>query len=208
MSDPTLAHVLASDELGAWSLGIDALEFLRRQITDLKPQVVLEFGSGISTVCLARFMSLASDDARMLVSLEQDSAQATLSRNRLAGVPVSVDVRVHDAPLEVKTFEGAVFHAYRVDDLGRLLEGHKANLVLIDGPAAEAGARVCTVPSVLPFLQEGAWFFMDDALRPSEIWAARRWASDPRLDIDGVVLVGKGLLVGRVKDARPSNQSS
>jgi len=52
-------------------------------------------------------------------------------------------------------------------------------------------------------LARGAWFRMiapvvlDDALREAELGVARRWRDEGLLEVEGVVLVGKGLMIGR-----------
>src|SRR5437764_487381 len=43
-------------ELGLWSMSSETLNFLESEIHRCRPDAVLEFGSGVSTACIARYM--------------------------------------------------------------------------------------------------------------------------------------------------------
>ena len=57
LDDPGLVAALGSREPGGWALAPDAIGVLRREYEALRSHVVLEFGSGLSTLCLAYFAS-------------------------------------------------------------------------------------------------------------------------------------------------------
>jgi hypothetical protein len=49
---------------------------------------------------------------------------------------------------------------------------------VVDGPAAEEGARVTTAPMLCPHLLAPCPLLLDDALRDGELSAAQAWARD------------------------------
>lgn len=194
-----MASALVGRELGVWALGPDTLAYLEALVHTIRPQLVLEFGSGISTAALALSMreAGASGGEPVVVSFEQDEEEATRTEQLLSRLEVADLVAVIFAPLGRRSIEGIETTCYLLPASVRdVIRDRVADLVLIDGPAGEAGARFGTLPLALPFVRQGARFVLDDGLRDSELWTARRWASLPYVDLDGIRLVDKGILTG------------
>ena len=72
-------------------------------------------------------------------------------------------------------------------------------IVVIDGPAAQDGARFGTLRLIRRYLNSGARFYLDDALRDGEIDIAERWARLPYVPVNVVRLTENGLLLGEVR---------
>jgi predicted O-methyltransferase YrrM len=162
-------------------------------------RIAIEMGSGVSTVCIAQFLKdmPATREPRILYSFEQDPDYASQTRQLLAELSLSGFASVIDAPLSTKTIEGAEFETYsEAPPIGH----GSAQFLLIDGPRGQAGARFAPLLSMRPFMSRDAVFFLDDALRDSEIETWRRWTGLPWVVLDGIVLVGHGLLQGRIAD--------
>lgn len=202
LHNPFLSSRLADIELGTWSLAADTLNFLEQQVQILKPKVVLEFGSGISTACLARYMQeLHGNSNRVYVfSIEQDAEFLQRTKQLLETLHLEKYCRVVYSPLRARLIEGIRTTCYDLseDFLREVLEDNRPDFVVIDGPAAEPGARFGTLPLVRHFLSPGARFFLDDALRDGELRIAQLWSRLLYMQVDGVHLIGKGLLVGKV----------
>lgn len=199
LSDPVLAAALHDVELGTWTFGARSIEVLRQLLRTTDPGVILEFGTGVSTVCLAHF-GAAMPSRPVIVSLEQDAAEVERTRSLLARLPDAAPVTILHAPLAERTVEGRRLSSYSISELelDRALDGRTIDLLLIDGPAAEDGARFGTLPLVHARMSPGAPVLMDDALRDGELAAARRWRELRLLSISGVMAVEHGLLIGRV----------
>jgi len=197
-----LASQLADVELGTWRLAASTLNLLECQVRHLKPQIVLEFGSGVSTACLARYMQeLHGDSDRVYVfSIEQDASFAEETTQLLEALQLDKNVRIIHAPLQPQVIEGIQTTCYNlpIGFLKTVLGNYCPGLVMIDGPAAESNARFGTLPLVRRFLAPKAWFFLDDALRDEELEVAQLWKRLRYIRINGVYLNGKGLLVGQV----------
>jgi len=173
--------------------------------------LAIEFGSGISTVALAVAMRETGVDlARpFVVSLEQDKEQAKETLDLLGNAGLADLVAIVVAPLERQWIEGVHTNCYSIPPaFGVLVGNRKAELVLVDGPAAESGARFGTLPLVRPFVRDRAQFVLDDALRDGELAIARRWASLPYLEIEGIRLIEKGLLQGTIRGGSGSEARS
>jgi predicted O-methyltransferase YrrM len=198
---PQLRQLLADQQLGTWALGARTINWLEREIHRRRPRLVLEFGSGISTVCVARFLADAhgGSSGLRILSIDQDERYAANTRALLERIGLFDSVRLLARPLTMQTIEGFTANCYTMpscDELGDL--GALADLVLIDGPAAENGARFGTLPLSKAYLAPNAEFVLDDALRDDELDALRRWARLPYVRLRGLRLVDKGLLVGRM----------
>jgi len=202
LHNPFLNEKLTGFEFGRWSLGVSSLALLENKFITLKPEGVLEFGSGLSTVCLARYMQEIHGDKKQIriISIDQDMSYIEETRQLLESLALNRMVVFIHAPLRRQIIEGLETTCYDLENME--LESSIGNLrptfVLVDGPAAEFGARFGTLPLVYPFLGKQCHFLLDDALRDGEIWIAKQWLRLPYLHLEGIVLEEKGLLVGRI----------
>lgn len=197
-----LRGLLDGAELGTWSLHPATIAIIRRAIHEHRPRLVIELGSGWSTVCLAFFLREVWGDNQTLrlVSIEQDAFFAATTRQRLAAAQLEHLVDVKEVPL----VPGSATGGYAEAILHRALAGLKGDMFVIDGPAGSAGIRRETLPQLvrLACAETGAVFFLDDALRDAELRAATEWKRRLQIKISGVALAGAGLLVGRVESVR------
>ena len=200
---PDLRVILADQELGAWALGARTIDWLEDRISTLRPSLVLEFGSGVSTLCLARFLVdlHGRDPVVRVVSVDQDEAYAAQTNELLRQNGLEAYVRLVAAPLRQQEIEGVATTCYELPaDFSAVFDGRAADMLLIDGPAAEAGARFGTLPLARPYLLPSAPFVLDDGLRDGELRVARRWATLPGVRVDGVLTIDNGLVVGHLSD--------
>jgi hypothetical protein len=196
LSDPELARLLASDELGTWALDVATIEVLWERLQAQRPRAVLEFGAGVSTVILARYARWRAAqglEPAVIVSVEQDAGVRDKVEKRLAEKEISQGVHVLHAPLSAAS-------RYRIDldAIRRSLDGNKVDWVLIDGPAGPDGCRVSTLPDVMELCADGARWFLDDALRDGEIGILREWSRMRNVTVEGIYPIGKGLATGTV----------
>ena len=201
LRNPVLRSELQTDEMGTWSMSPATLNFLEREIQRRKPAVILELGSGLSTICLAQYMYETHGGAERLYvcSLEQDAASIDATRQRLRRLELDAYVRIFHAPLAPQVFEGVETSCYSLPpDFVRLVGAIRPTFVVIDGPATETD-RFGTLPLIRPYLKANALFYLDDALRDGELDVARRWARLPYVEVNGIYLTEKGLLQGNVR---------
>jgi predicted O-methyltransferase YrrM len=197
-----LAALLEGTELGLWSPGPRSIDELVEMVRDVRPETLIELGSGTTTVALAWAVrdTLGPGARARIVSVDQDPEYAAATTARLAEAGLDRDVRVISVPLVDQDVEGRQTCCYAlVDDLATALDGRLADLVFIDGPAGPPGIRFGTLPLVRPYVRVGAPFVLDDALRDGELQIARDWADLPYVSIRGIRLIDHGLLIGSLR---------
>lgn len=208
LPDEVLANALSDSTLGTWTIGPATINYLGRVVAERAPTVILEFGSGVSTVCLAHFAALHSPETR-IVTVEQSAKQAAITRQKLAELSAKATTRILVAPLVDAVVAGRALSAYDLDtdELDRALSGQLIDMVVIDGPAAEEGARFGTLPLVHSRLSAGALVILDDALRDGELEAAQAWKRMGYLELDGLIPIEHGILVGRARMGDPNHSA-
>ncbi|WP_251977209.1 class I SAM-dependent methyltransferase [Salinicola avicenniae] len=165
--------------LRGWPLSPDILLLLHEWIVERRPEVVVEFGSGASTLVIAD--ALAQVGAGRLISIEHLEPYAQQTRVNLEREDLNgwVDLRVG----ELEPWVGE--HLNERDDQKRLwypvslLQGVKdIDFVLVDGPPAPTCefARYPALPAVADRLSPRATVWLDDAARGEEKRICQRWA--------------------------------
>jgi predicted O-methyltransferase YrrM len=170
-SDVAAASLPAQNE---WALPMDEQQFLANLVAHLKPQHILELGSGTSTQVLARACSQL-DAPCCITSVEHDpdfhqSTIRELAGQRKAGCPITLQF----APLVLRECGGKLLPVYRLHP-HRFASPCPADLVLIDGPPAALGGREGTLYQILDFVRSGTLVLLDDANRSEERAVLCRW---------------------------------
>lgn len=203
LRNPVLAKHLGSRELGGWTLPPATIDFIERVVHERRPDVVLEFGSGVSTVCLAQFMRELHGDAKrvLIMSVEEDDDYARETRGLLTALGLADNVVVIVAPVKDQAVGGMRTRCYDLPPIPRLqalLGNRRADLVVVDGPTFGSGAsRFATVIVARDLIAEDATILLDDARRDAELAVARQWQCLPGIAVKGIHLVGKGVLEAR-----------
>jgi len=155
----------------AWEAAPDLLRLLFALVGTLRPKHVLEFGSGLSTVVLARAASTVS--GCVVTSIEHDPEFAAATSALLADHGDHTVV-VGCTPLVARVRAGQLQPCYLVDD--ELLGSCRAaDLILVDGPPAVLGGRRGMLPLALEYAQSGSIILFDDADREAEARALADW---------------------------------
>ena len=194
-----LGPYLDGIELGTWTMGHATLAFIDAELRRLRPDAILELGSGVSTLVVARTLSRihGTDSGTRMMSLDQDPAFADRTRALLRSAGLATIATVVDAPLERQVLAGRSTVCYRLPvGAPDLLGDRSVQYVIIDGPAGDGDVRFGTQAIARKLLTGTARFVMDDALRTGELAIARVWRGIEGVEIEGIRLIDKGLLVG------------
>lgn len=166
---------------------------------------VVELGSGMSTVVIAR---LLAERGGRLTSLEHDPTWAAHVRRQLEAEELGAVTELVETPLEPLSKcqtngevaidkEGAP-PWYRKRALERL--PGEVDLLLVDGPPGYGEgmehSRYPALPLLADRLAESAVVFLDDATRPGEQAILAHWAEE-RPDWTFGVDPGAGIAIGR-----------
>jgi predicted O-methyltransferase YrrM len=177
--------------LGGWAASADFLIILAEHILREKPETIVEFGSGVSTIVAVRCVQI--NGRGHVVTYDHDAFFAGVTRERAARLGLNVDVRV------VKLSENAGFSGkwYEVPDLPDRLD-----LIVVDGPPVtihpetRGGAGL-----VIPRLSSNGVVLLDDAQRSGERAIIERWRKDiPTMNFT-YLGTEKGTIVGTNSNA-------
>jgi predicted O-methyltransferase YrrM len=149
---------------------------------------VVELGSGLSTVLLARLLAQRGG-AFALVAVEHDAGWARWVREQLEREGIGEHVTVIDAPLTARAVapDGLLWYdeAALAAGLDGALGAGAIDLLVVDGPPAYAAGqglgRYPALPALRGRLAPGATVVLDDVERPGEQDVLHRWESETDL---------------------------
>ncbi|SDQ71707.1 Predicted O-methyltransferase YrrM [Thermostaphylospora chromogena] len=154
-----------------WAASPDVLRLLIEHIATTRPKLIVECGSGSSSVWLG--YAVEKYGAGRVVALEHDERFVRTSRDLVAAHGLESVVEVRHAPL----VEWRSFPWY---DTAALADLTDIELVFVDGPPQSVGplARYPAVPLLLPHCAPSVLFVLDDAKREDEREIADRWVRE------------------------------
>jgi predicted O-methyltransferase YrrM len=163
-----------------WALNPTGLLQLVWLIEQHRPGIIVELGSGTSTVWMGYALEQAGGGR--LVSLEHlpEFADRTRKLVDIHGLGKLIEVR--NAPLRPLQLGEATKLWYASEALGDLPE---IDLLFVDGPPGPTApqARYPALPVLSDRLADGATVVLDDASRADEATIVERWCAEiPRLD--------------------------
>ena len=161
-----------------WQLSSQAVQEVVRHILLEQPKVVVECGSGASTMWIGRALRRVGEGR--LISLESSADWVAIVTGMLQYEGLgSVEVRhAPMEPIQVAQHEQPWYSASALADVEEI------DLLLVDGPPGRTNklARYPAVPALCDKLRPGATVMLDDCHRRDEKETVRRWLDEvPRL---------------------------
>jgi predicted O-methyltransferase YrrM len=159
-----------------WAASPDLLLELVEILIREEPRLVVECGSGTSTLWLALTMQRFDIPGR-IVSLEHDKTYAESTRGVLRMHAVNTIAEVRDAPLEDFELNGKTYPWYARPAWSDLTA---IDLLFVDGPPADTGthARYPAMPVLYDALSPSATTVLDDLIREDEQQVVQQWLDD------------------------------
>jgi predicted O-methyltransferase YrrM len=156
-----------------WAASPDLLVVLVDLVITERPSLIVECGSGVSTLWLALAMRRFEIDGR-IIALDHDPVFGGKTREFLARHGVSDLAEVRDAPLESFSLEGETYSWYARQAWEDLTE---IDLLFVDGPPATTGhqARYPALPLLAGSLSPIATVVLDDLVVPDMQKVLQRW---------------------------------
>lgn len=156
---------------GGWAIDAESLAYLLEYVRETKPKIIVELGSGTSTIWLGYLCKAIGARLVTLDHLEHYLEQTRASIRR-HGLTECVESRL--APLEQYSLDGGKYSWYSASALEDLED---IDLLLVDGPPAATGpqARYPALPVLERRLATGATVILDDAHRPHEEEVLAAW---------------------------------
>jgi hypothetical protein len=191
--------------LRGWAASPDVLLRLHTHIMAMRPLVVVEFGSGASTLVIAD--ALRQNGSGKVISVEHSDhyGQQTLDTLEAEHLQPWVDLRIGD----LKPWEGEHLNPEDAEKPSRwyqvelLKDVESVDLLWVDGPpgATCLFSRYPALPALANKLSPLAEVWLDDTIRQEEKDICERWAKDYGFDLEYYPLE-KGL--GRLTRATSS----
>ncbi|HVK89302.1 MAG TPA: class I SAM-dependent methyltransferase [Kofleriaceae bacterium] len=170
----TLGPRRALPPLRGYAISPDFALVLMQLIDDHRPELVVETGSGVSTLIMAYRLERLGRGT--VIALDHDPVFAARTRSELERHGLTAYAKVLDAPLEPLALRGQTYrwHAQRaVADLRDI------DLVVDDGPPRELGdwLRYASLPMLAPKLSARGMFVMN-MLGAEERTILSRWQDE------------------------------
>lgn len=193
---PDLRTLFAGRTVGSWSLDVETIEYVWKELKTQHPGVVIECGAGVSTQLFAahyKRLGRGSPALPSVITLEQSLQIALSIEEQLRETDAGGLATVLVSPLDTR-------YAYSIDRSAMLaaLAGRHADWVFVDGPSGPLGCRWKTLLDLKEYCRPGARWFLDDALRLDNLGVLSLWARYPGITVDGIIPIGKGLATGTV----------
>mgnify|MGYP001765682679 CR=1 FL=1 len=191
---------------GSWALDPCSCRFLAAFVRATGAKRILEFGSGFSTLMMAR--EIAAQEGNYILSIDNSAQYSAMAREayETSGCQARVEFRV--APLRPRFYGPRLLLSYSLPK-GLLEALGPFDLVLIDAPQSDF-ARESVFYDAFPALARGGYAVLDDANREfAEQACVGAWKKAYGGAIDPVLLegIGNGLdVIEKVSDERPRYQ--
>jgi predicted O-methyltransferase YrrM len=179
----------ALPNLGSWKADVGLLRLVAEHILAEKPRVVVEFGTGASTLIIARALQLAGGGR--LISFDQHKEFIHATREWLASHDLEADLRAVALVPAPGGWPGMWYDHEPLPDA--------IDLMLIDGPPWTIHPFTRGAAGTLfGRITRGGAVMLDDGARPGERFIARRWKKLwPSFDFRLISSGTKGTLMGR-----------
>jgi len=161
--------------LGGFPIEPDLAALLFRTVREKKPRLIVELGSGVSTVLIG--YALDEQGGGRLVSFDDNEWYWRETERDIRSHGLSDVVEVRLAPLKAVSFRGQTWLWY---DRGAFSDLRNIDLLIIDGPPGgyQELSRYPALPVLYDSLTEGALVILDDSKRPDERKMLDLWASE------------------------------
>ena len=161
----------------SYSLSPTVIVHILNEIILLKKKIIVEFGSGLSTLFIAKLISNNNLDATLFSIDHDENWQNTLRKSLdLHGVIGNVNLIYAGIEQVSTSFTGNQCLWYSKSILMDALP-EEIDLVIVDGPSYSTGeySRYCAVPFLKDRLSDNYSIFIDDVFRKGENEILRKW---------------------------------
>ncbi len=174
--DPTPLAALAT----GWTVSPEFAWWLFQHVRTEQPKLVIELGSGLSTIVIASALDKNGGGRLLAFEHEQVYLEKTAAHLRSQGLAERVDLVY--TPLRTYRFGDEEYRWYDIPwPILRIATAeHGAELVLVDGPPQATGAmaRYPAHPLLKKYYAPSARILLDDAGREDEQQIAARWREE------------------------------
>lgn len=160
---------------GGWAASPDLLAIIFKQIIINKPSVIIELGSGTSTLYIGHLLKDQNIKGK-LFSVDHDPIYAMTTRENVKHAGLDEQVAVYTCPIEPLTVKGKEWLWYGISKM----EIPQINFLIVDGPigSLQKKSRYPAMPLLFEKLAPGAIIILDDYNRPDEQALVQDWLNE------------------------------
>ena len=188
---------------GSWAMDPASCRFLAGFVRALGAKRIVEFGSGFSTLMMAR--EIAPLENNYLLSIDSSPQYSAMAKEAMEGSGCQAKVEFRVAPLRPKLYGPRLLLSYGLPE-GLLEAMGPFDLALIDAPHLDYG-RESVLYDVFRALAPGGYIILDDANREDKERAyVRSWQAAYEDAIDPILLegIGNGLgVIEKISEEEP-----
>jgi len=191
---------------GGWAMSEEACRLLGMFLRWTRPQRVLEFGSGFSSVVIAG--ELARHQAGRLDSIDNSPNWSQTAWEMAQSQDLLEHIDFHCFSLGLKIYHGMPCVFYKIPSTFHESRG-PYDLVIVDGPQADVG-RDGALPESFSRLRVGGYMILDDCKSCHMKRTLKKWKILFRHSIvyDEAPDIGNGIgIVRKVQDLQPESLS-
>ena len=162
-------------EMRRWAVSPDALLYLLRTAIQHQARSIVECGSGVSTIILAKYAK--ENGEGHVFSLDHDEVYAEKTRQMLRLHSLDSFATVITAPLAETTVDNKTYTWYSVHALAALPT--EIDMIFVDGPPAPEGSfnRYPALQMLESRMHAECRIVMDDIIRKDELEISKLWAT-------------------------------
>ena len=160
--------------MSRWTAYPDLAKIIVRECMMNKPSLVVELGSGISTLIIAYALEQYGEVGAQVISLDHNEEYTQKTINLLKSHKLESNSQVIYSPLEPRQIDDKIYNWYSLEGLKTKIN---IDLLLVDGPPVKTNqlARYPALPSLLSRLSKDCVIILDDASRQSEQQTISQW---------------------------------
>ena len=169
-------------KLGGWAITGQFLQYLVEEIYLREPQLIVECGSGTSTIVTAA--CLKDIGKGKVLSLDHEPYFAKKTRKLLAVEGTEEFAQVVTAPIKTYDIKGESWKWYGIDF--EELINSPIDILVVDGPPStlQSRSRYPAVAVLKKYLAEDCLILLDDGERQDEKTIAKKWADELNVDLE------------------------
>ena len=154
----------------------DFLKLVVETILTEKPKLVVELGSGISTILAGK--ALEKNGAGILISIDHDDKYAKLTRKKICLEKLSDITKVVTAELKMHPINGQNYMWYEPSFVKEIKQN--IDLLIIDGPPRiiNKNARFPAIPLLKKYFTDDTVILLDDGRRKDEQNTVKLWLKE------------------------------
>ena len=163
-----------TNALNDYSASPDFLYKITEIIEKYKPELIIEAGSGVSTL-IASYSLKKYNSKGQIISLDHDKKYSNFTKNEIVAHELEKYSKIIHAPLiEYSNYK---FRWYNIEKMANI---KKIDLIIIDGPPSKLYkfARYPAIPLLLNNMSDEAVIILDDARRKTEQEIIKKWKKE------------------------------